>query len=146
MAAAEIAERQARSIRYQMGVAKLPLAKDIDDFTFDGTPINENLVRDLAGGGFIGQQRNVVLIGGTGTGKTHLAIARSCIRGGMRGRYFNVGDPVNMLEVETRAGRQGRMADYLCRLDSSSSTSWATCRSPNPVAVAVPPIVSREVV
>ena len=117
--AAEIAEKQARSIRYQMGVAKLPLAKDIDEFVFDGTPINENLVRDLAGGGFVTQQRNVVLIGGTGTGKTHLAIAiaRSCIRGGMRGRYFNVVDLVNKLEAETRAGRQGRMADYLCRLD-----------------------------
>ena len=117
--AAEIAEKQARSIRYQMGVAKLPLAKDIDEFAFDGTPINENLVRDLAGGGFVTQQRNVVLIGGTGTGKTHLAIAiaRSCIRGGMRGRYFNVVDLVNKLEAETRAGRQGRMADWLCRLD-----------------------------
>ena len=117
--AAEIAEKQARSIRYQMGVAKLPLAKDIDDFAFDGTPINENLVRDLAGGGFIGQQRNVVLIGGTGTGKTHLAIAiaRACIRAGRRGRYFNVVDLVNKLEAETRAGRQGRMADWLCRLD-----------------------------
>ena len=49
-----------------MGVAKLPLAKDIDEFAFDGRPINENLVRDLAGGGFVTQQRNVVLIGGTG--------------------------------------------------------------------------------
>jgi hypothetical protein len=116
---AEIAEKQARSIRYQMGVAKLPLAKDIDDFAFDGTPINENLVRDLAGGGFVTQQRNAVLIGGTGTGKTHLAIAiaRACIRAGMRGRYFNVVDLVNKLEAETRAGRQGRMADWLCRLD-----------------------------
>ena len=34
----EIAEKQARSIRYQMTVAKLPLAKDIDEFDFAGTP------------------------------------------------------------------------------------------------------------
>jgi DNA replication protein DnaC len=47
---AEIAEKQARSIKYQMTIAKLPLAKDIDDFVFDDTPINETLVRDLAGG------------------------------------------------------------------------------------------------
>jgi len=47
---AEIAEKQARSIKYQITIAKLPLARDIDDFTFDGTPINETLVRDLAGG------------------------------------------------------------------------------------------------
>ena len=83
---AEISEKQARSIRYQLTVAKLPLAKDVDDFVFKDTPINESLVRDLAGGGFIVQQRNVVLVGGTGTGKTHLAIAiaRSCIRAGHR--------------------------------------------------------------
>ena len=62
---AEISEKQARSIRYQMTIAKLPLAKDIDDFAFKGTPINEGLVRDLAGGNFIAQQRNVVLVGGS---------------------------------------------------------------------------------
>jgi DNA replication protein DnaC len=116
---AEISEKQARSIRYQLTIAKLPLAKDVDDFAFNGTPINENLVRDLAGGSFIAQQRNLVLVGGTGTGKTHLAIAiaRSCIRAGSRGRFFNTVDLVNRLEAEGRAGRQGRLADYLTRLD-----------------------------
>ena len=52
---AEISEKQARSIKYQMTIAKLPLAKDIDDFAFNGTPINESLVRDLAGGNFVAQ-------------------------------------------------------------------------------------------
>ena len=116
---AEIAEKQARSIKYQLAIAKLPLAKDLNDFDFDAAAINESLVRDLAGGGFVGQQRNVVLIGGTGTGKTHLAIAiaRSCIRARLRGRFFNTVDLVNRLEAETRAGRQGRIADYLTRMD-----------------------------
>ena len=79
---AEIAEKHARSIKYQMTIAKLPLAKDIDDFDFDGATVNEALARDLASGGFVAQQRNIVLVGGTGTGKTHLAIAiaRSCSR------------------------------------------------------------------
>ena len=115
----EIAEKQARSIKYQMTIAKLPLAKDIDDFDFIDTGINETLVRDLAAGNFLTMQRNVVLIGGTGTGKTHLsiAIARACIRNGARGRFFNVVDLVNKLEAETRAGRQGRLAEYMGRKD-----------------------------
>jgi DNA replication protein DnaC len=116
---AEISEKQARSIKYQLTIAKLPLAKDLDDFQFEGTPINETLVRDLAGGGFLAQQRNAVLVGGTGTGKTHLAIAiaRSCIRVGARGRFYNVVDLVNRLEAEARNGRQGRLADHLTRMD-----------------------------
>jgi DNA replication protein DnaC len=116
---AELSEKQTRSIKYQIAIAKLPTTKEIDEFAFDGTPINETLVRDLAGGGFLAQQRNLVLIGGTGTGKSHLAvgIARACIRGGARGRFFNVVDLVNKLEAEARAGRQGRLADHLCRMD-----------------------------
>ncbi len=116
---AEISEKRARSIKYQMTVAKLPLAKEIDEFQFEGTPINETLVRDLASGGFLEQQRNVVLIGGTGTGKTHLAVSivRACIRNGARGRFFNAVDLVNKLDAEARDDRQGHTADILGRLD-----------------------------
>jgi DNA replication protein DnaC len=114
---AEIAEKQARSIKYQLTIAKLPLAKDLADFVFDGTPVNETLVNELAGGDFLAQQRNAVLVGGTGTGKTHLAIAvaRSCIRAGARGRFYTAVDLVNRLETEARAGRQGQIADQLTR-------------------------------
>ncbi len=117
--AAEIADKKARSIRYQRGSAKLPLAKDLEDFEFNDTPINETLVRDLAAGAFLEQQRNAVFIGGTGTGKTHLAlaIARNCIRSGARGRFYNVVDLVNQLESESRGGQQGRIAARLARTD-----------------------------
>src|SRR4030095_9692294 len=66
---AEISEKQARSIKYQLTIAKLPLAKDLADFQFEGTPINQTLVIDLAGGGFIAQPPQCVLVGGHGTGK-----------------------------------------------------------------------------
>jgi DNA replication protein DnaC len=116
---AEIAEKQARSIKYQLTIARVPLAKDLGQFDFTGTPINEGLVRDLATGAFLAEQRNAVLVGGTGTGKSHLAIAiaRSCIRGGARARFFTVVDLVNRLEAEARAGRHGRTAEHLVRLD-----------------------------
>ncbi|SON54359.1 transposase/IS protein [Hartmannibacter diazotrophicus] len=96
----EIAEKQARSIKYQLTIAKLPLAKEINDFDFTNTPVNEALIRDLANGAFIADQRNAVLIGGTGTGKSHLAIAiaRALIRNGSRGRFYNVIDLVNRLD------------------------------------------------
>ena len=116
---AEIAEKQARSIRYQVAAAKLPLIKEVADFDFSGTPINEGLVRDMATGSFLDTQRNAVLVGGTGTGKTHLsvAIALSCIRLGRRVRFFTVIDLVNRLEAEARSGKTGRLAEQLTRLD-----------------------------
>jgi DNA replication protein DnaC len=83
---AEITAKQARSIKSRISIAKLPLARDVDDFAFAATPINETLVRDLVGGNFPAHQRNAVLVGGSGTGKTHraIAIARPCIRDGAR--------------------------------------------------------------
>ena len=116
---AEIAEKQARSIRYQVAAAKLPLIKEIAEFDFSGTPINEGLVRDMATGSFLDSQRNAVLVGGTGTGKTHLsvAIALSCIRLGRRVRFFTVIDLVNRLETEARTGKTGRLVEQLTRLD-----------------------------
>ncbi len=116
---AEVAEKHARSIKYQMTASKLPLARELDGFEFTGTPINEGLVRDLATGSFLASQRNVVLVGGTGSGKTHLsiAIARNCIRGGARVRFYNTTDLVNLLELETHQGRTGKLAEHLSRLD-----------------------------
>ncbi len=110
---AEIAEKQARSIRYQVTVAKLPLIKDLAEFDFSGTPINEGLVRKMATGSFLDGQRNAVLVGGIGTGKTHLAVASalSCIRLGRRVRFYTVIDLVNRLEAEARTGKTGRLAE-----------------------------------
>ncbi len=116
---AEAAHRHAASIRYRMTAAKLQVVKDIDAFVFEGTPINEELVRSLHAGAFLPGQRNIVLVGGTGTGKTHLAVAitASVVRAGARGRYFNTVDLVNRLEEESRLGKAGALAAQLSRLD-----------------------------
>ena len=115
----ETAHRHAASIRYRMTAARLPVIKDLDAFAFEGTPINEALVRQLHGGGFLPNRRNVVLVGGTGTGKTHLAIAiaAAVVRAGARSRYFNTVDLVNRLEEESRLGKAGALASQLGRLD-----------------------------
>ncbi|MDE0343099.1 MAG: IS21-like element helper ATPase IstB [Deltaproteobacteria bacterium] len=116
---AEVADKQARSIKYQTTIARLPHAKDLAEFDFSANPVAEDTVRGLADGLFIEALRNCILIGGTGTGKTHLAvaIARSCIRNGARGRFFNVIELANMLEREHDEGRQGRLADAMRRRD-----------------------------
>ncbi len=116
---AETAHRQAASIRYRMTAARLPVMKDLSAFVFDGSPINQGLVQSLHDGSFLTNRRNVVLVGGTGTGKTHLAIAitANVVRTGARGRFFNLVDLVNRLEDETRRGKAGNLAAQLSRLD-----------------------------
>ncbi|UEM24529.1 IS21-like element helper ATPase IstB (plasmid) [Skermanella mucosa] len=117
--AAERAEKKARSIRYQLGAARLPLARTLAEFNFAASPVNEALVRDLHDGGFLETQRNAVFVGGTGSGKTHICIAitANCVRRGARARFYNVIDLVNRLEAETRAGQAGKLADQLTRVD-----------------------------
>jgi DNA replication protein DnaC len=82
-------------------------------------------VRELATGTFVADQRNVVLVGGTGTGKSHLAIAiaRALIRNGTRGRFFNVVDLVNRLETERAAASKGGRQTISTVSTSSSSTN-----------------------
>lgn len=116
---AEAAERKTRSIKYQLGIAKFPVHKNLDTFSFSGTQVNEELIKDLYSGSFLEEPRNVIFIGGTGTGKTHLAtaIALQCIRLGSRGRFYSVVDLVNKLEQEKLAGRTGSLASRLSNID-----------------------------
>ena len=116
---AQLADNRARSIAYRMGVARFPVMKNLVEFDFTVSPVNEGLVRELHEGGFLATQRNAVLIGGTGTGKSHVSIAigANCVRRGARVRFFTAIDLVNQLEAEARAGKAGRLADQLVRVD-----------------------------
>lgn len=116
---AEMAERTVRSIRYRMSLAKFPVDKDLDRFEFNASPVNEMQIRNLHEGRFLSDHTNVIMVGGTGTGKTHLAIsvARQAIRNGRKARFFNVLDLVNQLEQEKLDNRGGKLAEQLARHD-----------------------------
>lgn len=115
----ELGERKVKSIKYQLAISHLPFEKSLEAFSFEGTPINQALVQDLHTGHFVTQGRNVILVGGTGTGKTHLAtsLASSLIRQGKRGRFFTVIDLVNQLEVEGHHNKSGSLARRLISKD-----------------------------
>ena len=115
---AESSERHARSIRYQMSAARFPVYRDLDSFEFKESPVNEQQIRSLYEGGFTEQKRNIVFVGGTGTGKTHLAlaIASHAVKNRKRVRFFSVIDLVNQLEQEKVAGHQGRLAQRFAHL------------------------------
>ena len=116
---AESAEKTARSIRYQMGAAKFPISKSLSEFDFAASAVNEEMVRGLHDGDFLDRARNGVLVGGTGSGKTHLvtAIGVNAVNNRRRVRFFSAVDLVNKLEAEHRAGKAGRLSEQLIRID-----------------------------
>ena len=117
---AEQAERSVRSMAYQMGAARFPAHRDLAGFEFSQASVDEALVRTLHGGAFIEAAHNVVLIGGPGTGKTHLATAigiEAIQRHGKRVRFFSTVELVNALELEKSQGKAGQLAHRLVYMD-----------------------------
>lgn len=117
---AEHTDRHMRSINYQMHAARFPVHRDLAGFEFEQSKVDRTLIEELAGMSFTEQAHNVVFIGGTGTGKTHLATAlgiAGITRHGKRVRYYSTVDLVNLLEQEKAAGRSGKLAFALMRTD-----------------------------
>ena len=116
---AEVAERRARSHNYRLGQARFPSVKELDSFEFSQTPINEAQVRHLHEGSFVDDHGNVLLVGGSGTGKTHLALSlgMALIRLEKRVRFYNVVDLANELEQEKQSGKSGRVVRHMLRHD-----------------------------
>jgi DNA replication protein DnaC len=117
---AESNDRGIRSIRYQINAAKFPIHRDLLGFDFSQSKVDEQLISRLASMEFTHAAQNLVLVGGTGTGKTHLATALG-IAGiqhhGKRVRFYSTVDLVNTLEQEKVAGKQGRLAISLLQMD-----------------------------
>jgi DNA replication protein DnaC len=118
--AAEGTDRAMRSVSHQMHAAKFPVHRDLAGFDFAASPVDRKLVHQLAELSFTEAAHNAVLIGGPGTGKTHLATAigvSGVTRHGMRVRFYSTVDLVNALEQEKAQGKAGRITASLLRMD-----------------------------
>ena len=117
---AEHTDRAMRSVSHQMKAARFPIHRDLAGFDFASAKVDESLVKQLATLAFTDTAQNAVLIGGPGTGKTHLATAMA-VAGiasqGKRVRFYSTVDLVNALEQEKARGKAGRIALSLLRMD-----------------------------
>ena len=117
---AETTERATRSVGHQMSAAKFPAHRDLAGFEFEVSPVDRKLVMQLAETAFTEAAHNVVLVGGPGTGKSHLATAigvAGIVQHGKRVRFYSTVDLVNALEQEKAQGKAGRIASSLLRMD-----------------------------
>ena len=116
----EQADRQARSLRYQLKAARFPIHRDLTGFDWGETPLDGARIQELAKGHYLETAHNLILVGGTGTGKTHLAIALgvAAIHHGKRIRFYNAVDLVNLLEREKAQGKAGNLAKQLTQIDA----------------------------
>ena len=117
---AEMAEREVRSIAYHMKAARFPAYKDLSGFDFAASEIIEAMVRQLHRCEFLDGAQNVVLVGGPGTGKTHIATAlgiQAIEHHRRKVRFFSTIELVNALEQEKARGKARQIAESLTRLD-----------------------------
>lgn len=118
--AAEQIDRQLKSLRYQLKAARFPIHRDLLGMEWSETPLSQAAVEQLATAAFMESAHNLILVGGTGTGKSHLAtaIGVAAIHRSKRVRFFNAVDLVNQLEREKRLGKVGNLAKQLCLVDA----------------------------
>ena len=118
---AETTDRATRSVGHQMSAAKFPVHRDLAGFEFEVSPVDRKLVLQLAETAFTDAAHNVVLVGGPGTGKSHLATAigvSGIVQHGKRVRFYSTVDLVNALEQEKARGMAGRIASSMLRMDA----------------------------
>ncbi len=117
---AERTDREVRRLNYPMKVAKFPHHRDLQQFDFTQSEVEPALIEDLSQADYMDRAHNLIFVGGTGTGKTHLATALGikAIHSGHRVRFYNVVDLVNLLIKEQQDEKQGRLARIMQPLDA----------------------------
>lgn len=115
----ETTERKVRRIRYQMTAAKFPHHKDFATFDYKASAIEKTTIEPLCSGHFAEQAHNLILVGGTGTGKTHTSIALGAelIQRGKKVRFYNAVDLINALIKEQSENKQGSLVRRLQQVD-----------------------------
>ena len=118
--AAEQTDRKLKSLRHQLKAARFPIHRDLLGIDWAETPLSQVVVEQLASAAFMETAHNLILVGGTGTGKSHLAtaIGVAAIHQGKRVRFYNAVDLVNQLEREKTLGKVGNLAKQLCLVDA----------------------------
>jgi len=117
---AEVAEREVRSINYQMNIARFPAHKDLAGFDVKQSTVSAGQLKALHRCEFLDETENIVLVGGPGTGKTHIATAigvQAIIHHHRRVRFLSTVELVNQLEQEKLNGKQGRLANRMMHVD-----------------------------
>jgi DNA replication protein DnaC len=117
---AEQTDRQLRSLRHQLKAARFPMHRDLTGIDWAETPLSQVVVEQLASAAFMETAHNLILVGGTGTGKSHIAtaIGVAAIHQDKRVRFYNAVDLVNQLEREKTLGKVGNLAKQLCLVDA----------------------------
>jgi len=116
---AEVTERRVRSIHYQMRIARFPHHKDFATFDYGLSAVKQTEIQQLCTGQFTKDAHNLIFVGGTGTGKTHIAIAlgASLIAQGKKVRFHNAVDLINALIKEQAEGNTGKIIRQLSQTD-----------------------------
>ena len=116
----EVTGRRERRIQRRLQEARFPMLKTLDAFQFDVQPgLDRDAILQLCGGAFVAEAANVVLVGGVGTGKTHLAIAlgMACCQHDYRVRCLTAAELTTLLVDAQPQGRLARTRDQLARFD-----------------------------
>lgn len=120
LASLELASRRERRIARRIKDARFPVLKTLDAFDFAAQPaLDRDHVLELARGDFVSAHHNAVLVGGVGTGKTHLAIALgiACCQQEHRVRFTTAAELTNELLEAKAAGRLTRKVEQFARFE-----------------------------